>query len=140
VTPVRTDANPTDLKRELKRRLFFARRAWRKRCPQCGEGALFEGYARLKKQCDACGLVYRREQGAMTGSMYLAAIVMEIIAVVFVVVIWTCTNWSVATSLAVSIPAIVIINYWFLPRSMALWTAIEYSTDVMNGESWAKPR
>src|SRR5262245_40947626 len=92
---------------ELKRRLFFARRAWKKRCPQCGEGALFASYARLNEKCSACGLVFRREQGAMTGSMYLAAIVMEIIAVLFVVVIWTCTSWSVATSLAVSIPLVV---------------------------------
>jgi len=36
---------------------------------------LFEGYARLKQQCDACGLVFRREQGAMTGSMYMSAVV-----------------------------------------------------------------
>ena len=39
-----------------------------------------------------------------------------------------------------SIPLVVIINYWFLPRAMALWTAVEYATDVMNKESWAKPR
>ena len=27
-----------------------------------------------------------------------------------------------------------------LPLSMALWTAVEYLTDVSSGEWWAKPR
>jgi uncharacterized protein (DUF983 family) len=137
---MRPQANDHGLRGELARRLHFARRAWRKCCPQCGEGALFEGYARLNKECAACGLVFRREQGAMTGSMYLSAIVGELCAAVLVVVIWTCTDWSVATSLMVSIPIMIAFTYWWLPRSIALWTAIEYATDVMNGESWAKPR
>jgi uncharacterized protein (DUF983 family) len=133
-------ANEHELGRELKRRLFFARRAWRRRCPQCGEGSLFESYARLRKQCDGCGLVFRREQGAMTGSMYMSAVVTEIFAALLVILIWTCTSWSVTTSLLVSIPVLVLFTAWWLPRSMALWTAVEYGTDVQNKESWAKPR
>jgi uncharacterized protein (DUF983 family) len=133
-------AGDHELRSELERRLFFARRAWKKRCPQCGEGALFERYARLKKQCDACGLVFRREQGAMTGSMYLSAVVTELFAALLVIVIWTCTSWSVRTSLFVSIPILVVFTAWWLPRSMALWVSTEYATDVHNKESWAKPR
>jgi uncharacterized protein (DUF983 family) len=129
-----------ELASELRRRIFFARRAWKKRCPQCGEGALFEGYARLKQQCDACGLVFRREQGAMTGSMYMSAVVTELFAALLVVVIWLCTNWTVTTSLLVSIPMLVAFTLWWLPRSMALWTATEYATDVLNEEWWARPR
>ena len=129
-----------ELANELKRRLFFARRAWRKRCPQCGEGALFEGYARLKKECGTCGLVFRREQGAMTGSMYMSAVVTELFAALLVAIVWLCTSWTVTTSLLVSIPILVVFTIWWLPRSMALWSATEYATDVSNGESWAKPR
>jgi uncharacterized protein (DUF983 family) len=137
---MRTDAGKHELGAELKRRLFFARRAWNKQCPQCGEGNLFEGYARLKTQCETCGLVFRREQGAMTGSMYLSAVVTELFAASLVAAVWLCTNWTVTTSLLVSVPILIAFTYWFLPRSMALWTSTEYATDVFNGESWAKPR
>jgi uncharacterized protein (DUF983 family) len=30
----------------------------RGRCPRCGEGALFDGFLSLRKECDQCGLSY----------------------------------------------------------------------------------
>ena len=121
-------------------RALFMKRAWRKRCPQCGEGELFAGYARLKPECETCALVFRRESGGMTGSMSLSAMATELFAVCMILVIWLCTHWSVATALLVSLPTLAVFSYWWLPHSIALWVGVEYATDVHNGESWAKPR
>jgi uncharacterized protein (DUF983 family) len=30
----------------------------RGRCPRCGEGRLFDGFLKLRRDCDACGLSY----------------------------------------------------------------------------------
>ena len=38
------------------------RRGLRKRCPHCGEGRLFSGWAHLER-CSVCGLVYARNPG-----------------------------------------------------------------------------
>jgi uncharacterized protein (DUF983 family) len=38
------------------------RRGWRKRCPHCGEGELFDGWRHLER-CARCGLVYERNPG-----------------------------------------------------------------------------
>ena len=38
-------------------------RGWRKRCPHCGQGPLFSGFARHLEQCSRCGLVYERNPG-----------------------------------------------------------------------------
>ena len=38
-------------------------RGIRKRCPHCGRGALFSGWAHHLERCDACGLVYERNAG-----------------------------------------------------------------------------
>ena len=124
----------------LAQRKLFLVRAWRGRCPQCGEGALFLRYARLRGSCEACGLVYRREQGAMTGSMYLSAIATEIFAALIALVIFFATPWSIPVSLAVSVPLVIAFAWLWFPRSMGLWVAIEYTTDVHNQESWARPR
>jgi uncharacterized protein (DUF983 family) len=39
------------------------RRGWRKRCPHCGEGRLFRGWAHHLERCEICGLVYERNPG-----------------------------------------------------------------------------
>lgn len=30
-------------------------KGWRRRCPQCGGGALFDGYLAVRDSCDICG-------------------------------------------------------------------------------------
>lgn len=118
----------------------FALRALQSRCPQCAEGPLFAGYARLHPACPACGLVYRRESGAMTGSMYLSAVVTEIFAAVLALVLFFATDWSTPVALTVGLSLVLVFSYVWLPRAIALWVATEYATDVANGESWTRPR
>ena len=120
-------------------RVCFAR-ALRLRCPQCGVGRLFERGLRLHHRCSECGLVYRREQGAMTGSMYLSAAVTELFAAFVVAVVWLATDWGVVLSIAVGLPVVAAFCYAFQPFSMGLWVAVEYLTDVGNKEEWARPR
>ena len=65
------------------RRLVLGR-VLRRRCPQCGEGRLFERYARVAPSCAVCGHVFRREAGAQTGSMYVTATVTQVFAVLLI--------------------------------------------------------
>lgn len=115
-------------------------RVLHKRCPQCGEGRLFETYARLQRSCSACGLIYRREQGAMTGSMYLSAAVTQLFGAAVIAAVWLLTDWGALVSIAIGVPIVSIFCVWFQPYSMALWVAIEYLTDAGNRESWVEPR
>jgi uncharacterized protein (DUF983 family) len=121
-------------------RKLFALRALKNRCPQCAQGALFAGYARLHPACPSCGLVYRRESGAMTGSMYLSAVVTEIFAALLAVALFLATDWSTPVALSVGLVLVLAFSYFWLPRAIALWVATEYATDVANGESWTSPR
>lgn len=114
-------------------------RVVRKRCPRCGEGKLFRAYARLRERCAVCGLVFRREQGAQTGSMYLSAAVTQVFAALVIAVVWIGTDWSVALSIAVALPIVGAFCFAFLPYSQALWVAVEYRTDVINAEPWTAP-
>lgn len=38
-------------------------RGGRKRCPHCGRGAIFSGWAHHLERCAVCGLVYERNPG-----------------------------------------------------------------------------
>lgn len=119
---------------------LVVRRALRRCCPQCGRGALFRRFARLHAECADCGLVYRREQGAMTGSMYLSAAVTELFAAAIILGLVFGTDWEPWLQIAVGLPVVVVFCYAFLPYSMGLWVAIEYLTDLANKEAWARPR
>jgi uncharacterized protein (DUF983 family) len=48
-----------------RRELVFTalRRGIRKRCPHCGEGPIFSGFAHHLERCPVCGLVYERNPG-----------------------------------------------------------------------------
>ena len=39
------------------------RRGWQKRCPHCGRGALFSGWAHHLDRCSVCGLIFERNRG-----------------------------------------------------------------------------
>lgn len=112
------------------------RPALRKRCPQCGAGRLFASRFKLCHACEACGLVFRREVGAQTGSMYLCAAITEIFAALLCVGLFLVTDWGPWVSIAVALPLVVLFSFWFLPLSMAAWVAVEYASDVGNDEEW----
>ena len=38
-------------------------RGLRKRCPHCGQGPLFSGFAHHLERCPVCGLIYERNPG-----------------------------------------------------------------------------
>lgn len=116
------------------------RRALAKRCPQCGRGRLFGSTFRLHERCGHCGLVYRREPGAELGSMTLVAVVTELLAGALFLLVWALTDWGAGTALALTVPVTVAFCYACQPYCMALWVAVDYLTDLSNGEWWAKPR
>lgn len=60
-------ATPLIDERELRPALL---RGWRRRCPNCGQGALFDGYLRVHDHCDACGLEFHHHR-ADDGPAYL---------------------------------------------------------------------
>ena len=38
-------------------------RGWRRRCPRCGEGALFRRWLEVHERCSSCGLLYQPDPG-----------------------------------------------------------------------------
>ena len=89
------------------------RRGLRKRCPHCGQGRLFAGWAEHLERCSVCGLVYERNPGdtwaftiigdrlpiAVTIALIYFGVVrahrvlgLAMLAVLGVVLVWTAPN------------------------------------------------
>jgi len=116
------------------------KRVLTRRCPQCGQGRLFRGYARLQDACSSCALVFRREPGAQTGSMYLTAAVGELFAVLVIGLFWWLFDWSTLRFVATALPLVFVFCALFLPVSQAVWVGVEYVTDLEGHEPWAELR
>jgi uncharacterized protein (DUF983 family) len=121
------------------RRLIFAR-VLRRRCPQCGKSRIFLGYGRVAEACKRCGLVFRREPGAQTGSMYLTAAVSEVFAAFLILLFWWRFDWTPLVFVLVTAPLVLAFCAAFLPVAQALWVGVEYATDLEGQEPWAKLR
>ena len=104
-------------------------RAFSRHCPRCGTGDILESRFRLLQSCSDCGLCYRKESGAMTGQMYLTAIITEIFTAVLVLVVFFLTDLDTLSSIALGLPLVVLFSYLVLPISMRIWVAVEYVTD-----------
>jgi uncharacterized protein (DUF983 family) len=50
------------------------------RCPQCGEGALFEGFLKVNERCEACGLDLRKADSGDGPAVFVILIVGFIVA------------------------------------------------------------
>jgi uncharacterized protein (DUF983 family) len=130
---VRAPSRPRPRRRILARVLA-------RRCPQCGLGALFRRYARLAPGCARCGLVYRREPGAQTGTMYLTAAASEVFAAALAFLLWWAFDWTPLAFVLVSAPLVLAFCAFLLPAAQALWVGIEYATDLESREPWAELR
>lgn len=103
-------------------------RALRRRCPHCGEGAIFSSWIRMQKECTACGFRFDRgEHDHFLGAYLVNLIVAEMLVVAGMVAVamltwpdvpWTALTWGL---MLLVIPA-PFITY---PFARALWLAVD---------------
>ncbi len=96
-------------------------RGWSRRCPHCGKGPLFSGWATHLDRCSHCGLAYERNSGdtwaftiigdrlpiaVLIAAIYLGvvrthfALGVGLIVVAILFIIWTAPNrWGVGIAL-----------------------------------------
>ncbi len=59
-------------------------RGLHRKCPRCGEGALFQRWSKLRESCPACGLTYLENQGDLWALLLFADRVLFMVPLVVV--------------------------------------------------------
>ncbi len=103
-------------------------RAFRRRCPSCGEGKLFMGWFHIRERCPHCGLrLDRGESDYFIGAYTINLIVAEIIVVIAMLSVmlytwptvpWETMKWGI---IAMTIAA-PLVTY---PFSKSVWLALD---------------
>jgi uncharacterized protein (DUF983 family) len=113
---------------QLQRVSRLLSRAFRLRCPNCGEDSLFQGWIRLREGCAGCGLRYERgEHDHFLGAYLLNFIIAELLVVAALVAVmvltWPDVPWTALTwGLALMVVPAPFITY---PFSRAVWLALD---------------
>jgi len=103
-------------------------RAIRRRCPNCGQGGLFDGYFHLRLRCPNCGILLERGEGdyflgSYTINLFAVEVILAAAFIGVMVVTWPNPPWDAlqfgGATLAVVAP---IVCY---PFTKTLWLAVD---------------
>ena len=102
-------------------------RGLRLRCPRCGRAPLYRGWFTMNDVCPVCDLKFERAQGYWVGAIYVNYAATTLVAVAGYFLLWTRTELSTATQLAIWLPFCVVFPLWFFRYSRSFWLALEWS-------------
>jgi hypothetical protein len=102
-------------------------RGWRKRCPHCGQGAIFAGFARHLERCSVCGLVYEKNPGDTWAYTVFGDRVP--VALLIALVYFGIFRGHRALGIAAFV-GVFILFFWTSPNRWGVGIAIHYLTRV----------
>lgn len=101
-------------------------RGFRRRCPNCGEGQMFDGYLTVKDACPTCAQVLSHHR-ADDGPAYLTILVVGHLLAVLIHVVWSTFRpepWVMATGFSLFC---VALSLYLLPRLKGLVVSIQWA-------------
>lgn len=111
--------------------LFKLRRiircSFKLRCPECGEGKLYEKRFRMFPVCTVCGLKFEREQGYFIGAMYINYGATVFIAFPGYFALGLITHIPFFINFGIWTLVSAIFPIFFYRYSRSLWLNIDYS-------------
>ena len=103
-----------------------------RRCPHCGQGALFEGWSRHLERCPVCGLVYERNPGD-TWAFTIIGDRLPIAAIVVMIYFGIGRTHQVLGVLAFAVLGVLLV--WTAPNRWGAGIALHYLSRVF----WPDP-
>jgi uncharacterized protein (DUF983 family) len=96
------------------------------RCPRCGKGAIFEpllshDFLKMNDRCPVCGLVFEREPGYFTMSMYLSYFIGIFTVLPVALLLALVLHWSLAVTLMVALVQTLLTSFFAFRYSRILW-------------------
>lgn len=102
------------------------RRGFRRRCPNCGDAPLFEGYLRVRDRCAACGEDFHHHR-ADDGPAYLTILVVGHIMAPIILVAYDRFRPDPLVLATVLGTACVALSLWLLPRLKGVVVGIQWA-------------
>jgi uncharacterized protein (DUF983 family) len=107
-------------------------RGFRRQCPHCGRGALFQRWIKLHDRCPVCGLQYLSNQGDLWGPLVFIDRLLFIIPLIVLLYfrIWN-PNWLFFFLFG---GVMILALVWTVPQRLGMSLAIDYLIRRKSGE------
>ena len=113
------------------------RRGWRRKCPRCAQGNLYQRWMRLHDQCPVCGLKYIQNQGDLLGPLMFLD---RVLFMVPVVVLLYFGVWRPALSGFVVFGVVCLFLFFYtMPHRNGVSLALDYLIRRKQGDLADKP-
>lgn len=121
------DAQPMPQAEEVERDTRTALwRGWNRRCPNCGEGKMFQGYLKVRDHCPTCGTELHHHR-ADDGPAYLTILIVgHLLAPVLMFVYFAWRPDPLLLSVVLSIGC-VALSLYLLPRLKGALVALQWA-------------
>jgi uncharacterized protein (DUF983 family) len=109
-------------------------RAWRLRCPRCGQTALFKNWIRMHERCAHCQLRYEREPGYFLGSIYVNYGLTALLVTLSYFALYF-SGWATPReALWIVTGFALVFPMWFFRYARSLWLAFDHYWDPTAAE------
>ena len=111
-----------------------AKRSWlramgrglRKRCPQCGRGALFSGYVKTRDACPSCGLDLTGHR-TDDAPPYVTVMIVGHLVIPVALAVRQVFEPPLWLQFAIWLPAIMIVTFWMLPLVKGAFVGLQWA-------------
>jgi uncharacterized protein (DUF983 family) len=98
-----------------------------RRCPNCGEGHLFQGYLKVEPRCRACGhnnALYRADDGPA----YFTMVIVGHVVIAPLLCLGFILTWPVGAVIALSLALVATATLTLLPLVKGAFIGVQWAT------------
>src|SRR3954469_9943254 len=114
------------MKRDPRTILLTLWRCLKLQCPVCGRASIVERPFNLKHLCDACGVIFKREEGFFVGAIMANVVATEVVIVAIYLVSITLTTFNERVVLSILFVIGISFPLAFYHHAWALWLAMDH--------------
>ena len=103
-----------------------ARKGWRRKCPKCGQGALMDGYLKIRQSCSNCGTDLHHHR-ADDGPAYLTILIVG--HMIMPLLHYTFVKWRPDPYILLAIFGVgcIVLSLYLLPRLKGVVVAFQWA-------------
>jgi uncharacterized protein (DUF983 family) len=114
------------MKRDRRTISLTLARCLKLQCAVCGDDSIVRRPFHLKHQCEACGAIFKREEGFFVGAIMANVVVTEIFILIAYLACVTLTNFQDSSILTILFVIAIAFPLAFYHHAWALWLGIDH--------------
>jgi len=95
-------------------------------CPVCGRDSIVRRPFNLKHHCDACGAIFKREEGFFVGAIMANVVATEVFILITYLVCLMLTNLGDSSILTILFVIAIAFPLAFYHHAWALWLGMDH--------------